>query len=89
MSLERMDTAANKIRRAQALLVMVQASAQQVSLEQILEAVASVQELQEQAAEALEEAYALRQKPGQAPAVDCTANGTVACLFPTSARRPS
>ena len=42
MSLERMDTAANKIRRAQALLVMVQVSAQQVSLEQILEVVASV-----------------------------------------------
>ncbi len=88
MSMERMEAAAGKIRRAQALLVMVQASAQQVSLEQILEAIASVQELQGQAAEAIEEAYALRQKPGQAPVVECAAHGTVACLFFAS-RRPS
>lgn len=83
MGLEQMDAAAGKIRRALAVVALLEAGAQQVTREEIMEAVAILRDHLQEAGSALEEAYARRQKPGHAPAL-FPSRSTVANLVPNS-----
>lgn len=88
MMFEKMDTAAGKIRRTLAVVSLIEAGGEQVTREQINEALAMLREQLEDAGAAIEQAYsAAQQKPGQAPAMmQCSAG--VTCLIPTN-RRPA
>lgn len=86
MGLEQMDAAAGKIRRALAVVSLLEVAAPQVSREEIMEAVGILRDHLQDAGTALEEAYSLRQKPGHAPALFPT-RAPVASLVPNS--RPS
>jgi hypothetical protein len=86
MGLEQMDAAAGKIRRALAVVSLLEVAAEQVTIEQIMEAVGVIKDNLQDAGTALEEAYSLRQKPGLAPALVQT-RAPVTSLVPTS--RPS
>ncbi|ASN72200.1 hypothetical protein 3S15_15 [uncultured Caudovirales phage] len=88
MMFEKMDTAAGRVRRALAVVSLIEAGGEQVTREQINEALGLLREQLQSAGEVLEQAYVLgQQKPGQAPAMmQCSAG--VTCLIPTS-RRPA
>ena len=87
---ERMDAAAGRVRRSLAVVSLIEAGGEGVTREEIFEALGMLREQLQAASEVIEQAYTLgQQKPGLAPAVECSANGTVACLFPNPARRPS
>jgi FKBP-type peptidyl-prolyl cis-trans isomerase (trigger factor) len=84
MMFDRMDTAAAKVRRSLTVVSLLETGGDQVTREQINEALAMLREQLQDAGTALEEAYiAAQQKPGQAPALmQCSA--AVTCL-----RRPA
>lgn len=83
MGLEQMDAAAGKIRRALAVVSLLEVAAEQVTMEQIMEAVGVLKDHLQDAGTAIEEAYSLRQKPGHAPAL-VPSRATVACLVANS-----
>jgi hypothetical protein len=87
MMFERMDTAAGKIRRSLAVVSLLEAGGDQVTREQINEALVLLREQLQAAGEVIEQAYTLaQQKPGQAPALmQCGAG--VTCLVTN--RRPA
>lgn len=87
MVFSRMDAAAAKVRRSLAVVSLLEAGADQVTREQINEALGLLREQLQGAGAAIEEAYsAAQQKPGQAPALmQCGAG--VTCLV--TSRRPA
>lgn len=83
MGFEQMDAAAGKIRRALAVVSLLEVAAEQVTREQIMEAVGVLKDHLQDAGTAIEEAYSLRQKPGHAPAL-IQSRAPVASLVPSS-----
>jgi hypothetical protein len=87
MMFERMDTAAGKIRRSLTMVSLLEIGGEQVSREQINEALGLLREQLQDAGAEIEQAYTLaKQKPGQAPAMMQCGKG-VTCLV--TSRRPA
>jgi FKBP-type peptidyl-prolyl cis-trans isomerase (trigger factor) len=84
MVFDRMETAAARVRRSLVVVSLLEAGGEQVTRDQINEALAMLREQLQGAGSALEEAYiAAQQKPGQTPALMQCSVG-ITCL-----RRPA
>jgi hypothetical protein len=85
MGLDKMDAAAAKVRKALVVVSLLEVAGEQVTREQIMDAVGVIKDHLQDAGAAIEEAYYSQEKPGIfAPALVQPRAPIVACLVPNS-----